>query len=262
MPHGQFHGSLLEIEKLLVERGREMILRNALPRLAAKVIHDLQIHLVRRRSVHRRPTLVQNLDQILGNVDGEVVVPPLSKPPSVFLVVVVVAELGIQFAVACHPAECKVARPHYGHDRVRRVFRAVRKVELRVKRMPQVEFYAYFAVRKLPAKSPQSLFIGGGRNAESQLSAEIGCDFPAPSLRSLGIDMPLLDRIHFLDHLGLRTVHSDKQPAHAMDRRRHAPRILFHHITARERLDFRCNLTPAPQIEISCAKIGALHTDV
>ena len=128
MAHRKLDRCLLEIKQLCIKRRRQMVLGNTLSRLTAEVIHDLQIHLVRRRTIHRRPTLVQNLNQVLGNVDGEVVIPPLGKPLGVLLVVMVVAELRVQFAIAHHTAEGQIARPHDRHNRIGRILRTMRQI--------------------------------------------------------------------------------------------------------------------------------------
>ena len=186
--NGQLDGRLLEIKQLRVKRRGQMILGNALPRLAAEVIHDLQIHLVRRWTIHRRPALVQDRDQVLGDVDGEVVIPPLREPLGVLLVVVVVAKLGVQLTIAHHAAEGQVARTHDRHDRIGRILRTMRQIQLRMKRIAQMQLHAHLLVNQLLAERLQHLLVISRRNPQRQLLAELTRHLPSPGLDLVVVD--------------------------------------------------------------------------
>ena len=186
--NGQLDGRLLEIKQLRVKRRGQMILGNALTRLATEVIHDLQIHLVRRWTIHRRPAFVQDRDQVLGDVDGEVVIPPLREPLGVLLVVVVVAKLGVQLTIAHHAAEGQVARTHDRHDRIGRILRTMRQIQLRMKRIAQMQLHAHLLVNQLLAERLQHLLVISRRNPQRQLLAELTRHLPSPGLDLVVVD--------------------------------------------------------------------------
>ena len=188
VPHGKLDRCLLEIKQLRIKRRGQMIFGNALPRLATEVIHDLQIHLVRRWTIHRRPALVQDRDQVLGDVDGEVVIPPLREPLGVLLVVVVVAELGVQLTIAHHAAEGQVARTHDRHDRIGRILRTMRQIQLRMKRIAQMQLHAHLLVNQLLAERLQHLLVISRRNPQRQLLAELTRHLPSPGLDLVVVD--------------------------------------------------------------------------
>ena len=260
--HGEFHCRLLEVEQLLVERGRQVVLRDALPRLAAEVVHDLQVHLVGRRPLDGRPAFVKDLDEVLRDVDRIGVVPPAVEPLGVFRVVVEVAELRVQLAVAEHAAEREVAAAHDRHDRVRRVLRTVRQIQLRVERVAEMELHAHLALDELAAKGLERLLVRRRRDAQGQLAAEAVGHPLAPPARSLRVDRLPLDGVHLLDDFLLGTLHADQETADAPDGRDHAAGPLFKRLAPGQAFDVVCDKLPASQVEVPHADVGALHADV
>ena len=260
--HGEFHCRLLEVEQLLVERRRQVVFRDALPRLAAEVVHDLQVHLVGRRPLDGRPAFVEDLDEVLRDVDRIGVVPPAVEPLGVLRVVVEVAELGVQLAVAEHAAEREVTAAHDRHDRVRRVLRTVRQIQLRVERVAEMELHAHLALDELAAKGLERLLVRRRRDAQGQLAAEAVGHPLAPPARGLRVDRLPLDGVHLLDDFLLGTLHADQETADAPDGRDHAVGPLFKRLAPGQALDVVCDKLPASQVEVPHANVGALHADV
>ena len=262
MPNRQFHRRLLEVEKFRVERRGQMVFRDALPRLAAEVIHDLQVDLVGRRPVLGRPTRIQSGHEVSGDLNGESVIPAFIEPRGITLIVMVVPELRIQLAVSGKAAEREIARPHDGHDRVRGVRRTVGQIELRMERMPQMELHADLALAQLPPERPQGLFVRRRRNAKRQLAAEVVRDLPPPFSDTFGIDGRTVKPVHLADDLRRRTMHADKEPADAANGRFAALPVHLEDLTAGEVFHIRRDLLPAAQIEVSRAEVSPLDPGI
>ena len=125
---------------------RQSKLGNAATCLATEIEHDLQVYLVRRWLVLRRPAFVKYLDKILCYVEAERIVPALRKPFVELASVIRVSEFRIQLAIAHQAAERQIAGTHQRHNRVGSVIRAMCKIELCMKWVAKVKLHSNLAI--------------------------------------------------------------------------------------------------------------------
>ena len=100
MVGGNLHGRDLEIEQHIGEIAGKTEFGEARAGLLGQMVGNFQVDVVRRRQLCPCPTLFDDLDQFLGNVPAEVIIPAFLEPLRKFLAGVLIENVDIQFALA------------------------------------------------------------------------------------------------------------------------------------------------------------------
>ena len=119
-----------------------------------------------------RPTLLDNRDQFLGNVNTETVLPPVFEPLLELECGVVVENVHVQLALSRKAGEGQVTTAQVAHDWIDGVI-AIQEIELRVQRMAQEELDDDLSGAKLRRQLLQCLFVGVGRRSDGQLLPQL-----------------------------------------------------------------------------------------
>ena len=138
----------------------------------------------------------------------------------------------------------------------------MRQIQLRMKRITQMQLHANFSRRQLAAEEFQSGLVFHSRYAQRQLTSEISGHTPLPTLDSLAVDRLTFKSMHLRNNLARRAEHTDEQAARAPYGHHQATPILLRHVSAGEPLDVGGDILPTTQIEIAHAEIGAFNTNV
>ena len=99
MVGGDLDGGHLVIEKAIAELGRNSELRQSSPSLLRQVVSHLEIDVIGRNRNHTRPTLLDDLDQLFGDIDAPLVIPPILEPFGQLECGIMVHHIDVQLAL-------------------------------------------------------------------------------------------------------------------------------------------------------------------
>ena len=109
MPGRDAHGSGLEFEQVVTHVRRDRELGQAGPGFFGQVVGHLDVNVIGRRAFRPRPTFVDHLDELLGDVHAPLVAPAVLEPLLEFQGGVVVEDVHIELALVGQAGEREVA---------------------------------------------------------------------------------------------------------------------------------------------------------
>ena len=165
MMRGDFYGGRLKVKEFVAEVFGDTKFGQPGAGFLREVVRHFDVDVIRRDQVFACPTLVENFDQLVGDLDAPAVVPSVFKPLGEFLARVVVQHVHVQFPLARQPREREVAAAQVSHRRVDRIG-AEQQVKLGVKRMPEKQFDDDLVRLDLLRQSSQTGFVFIGRRAD------------------------------------------------------------------------------------------------
>ena len=144
MAGSNLDGCLLEVEEVVLELWRQRELLDAATRIGTQMVGCLQIDIIRWNDVLASPTVVDGVNEFLGDVDTEAVVPAVIKPGREFLRTIAIAKLGIQFALFGESGVGQVAAAHDGLNGIEVIVRTIGQIEFGMQRFCHIELDADF----------------------------------------------------------------------------------------------------------------------
>ena len=109
MVSGDFHCGLLELEQFVAKVAGDTKLGQPRARLLRQVVGRLDIDVVWRDRIRSCPTVIDDIDQFLGDVDAEAVIPPILEPVSQLVASIMVKDIYIEFALLRKPGQRQIA---------------------------------------------------------------------------------------------------------------------------------------------------------
>ncbi len=128
--------------------------------------------MVRRDRCLTRPTGVDDVGQLVGDVERKAVVPPIIEPGFQLSRRIVLQHIHVELALHIQPGKGQIAAAHKARDRVIEV-RAKEQIELRMQWIPQVKLDHDLARAELCAQPPQPGLIRVRRHSHHELVAEL-----------------------------------------------------------------------------------------
>ena len=104
-PHSRF----LKVKKDVLELPRNMELRESRASFLRQVIRHLNIDVVGRNQSLASPAFLNDLNQFLGDVEAEAIIPAIIEPLREFLRGIVIKNVNIEFPLSRKPRHCQVA---------------------------------------------------------------------------------------------------------------------------------------------------------
>jgi hypothetical protein len=169
--HCQRDRRRLKVEQHIFEQPGHFEGALPLTRLLAQMVRHLEVHQIGAHQLFTRPTVFDNLRQLVGEVDGAEVVPAVVEPLEQFLGGVLLDDIHIQFALLRQPCQSQVAAADEADERCGGVD-ALHKVEFRVQGVLEERLDIEFALAQLAGDLAQGALGGVARHAELDLLLE------------------------------------------------------------------------------------------
>jgi len=163
---------LLELEEFVAEVAGDAELRQPCPSLLGKVIGRLDVDVIRGNRFGTRPTVVDDVDEFLGDVDAEPVVSSILEPCGELVAGIMVKDIYVEFALLGEPGQSQVTAAQVTDLGIEWVL-SEQQVQLGVKRVAKEELDHQLSGRDLRCKTTQTLLVCVCRNAHHQLVAKI-----------------------------------------------------------------------------------------
>ncbi len=171
---GDADGSLLELKEAVFELARDVEFREPGSGLLGKVIRHLDIDMIWWDQIFSRPAFLDDVNEFIGDIDTEGVVPAILEPSGKLAGRVMVENVDIELALSCEPGHGQVATAKIADNGIDGI-RPKEQVELRVERVPQEQLDDNLLLAQSMGEFPQSGFIVVVRGAKEKLTAKLLC---------------------------------------------------------------------------------------
>ena len=179
---GDLDGGHLEFKELVAEVAGDAKLGETGSGLLGQVIGHLDVDVIRRNQLSACPALVDDLDQFLGDIDAEPVIPAVLEPLGQLIAGIMVENIHIQFSLLRQSGEGQVAAAQIAYLGIERVL-AEEEIQFGMKRMAEEQLDHELSCGDLGGKSAKSGFILIGGKPDHELVAEF---LREPSLQNDG----------------------------------------------------------------------------
>src|ERR1700674_1999746 len=145
-----------------------MKLGESSPRLLGKVVRHLQINVIWGKRLFSCPTVIDDLDQFIRDVEAPLIAPAILEPLLQLVAGVLIEDIDIQFSLLRKTGEGQVAATKKTSRRVVGIS-SMNQIELCVERVAQEQLYNELLGFKLCAQPPKPRFVRIVRRSEHQL---------------------------------------------------------------------------------------------
>ena len=163
---------LLVIHQHMLQTRRKSILLLTKTSILRQLVADLHVHVIRVSRLN--PRLINQINNLAGNIKRRALTPQLLKPILQLRRMVRISQLNIELQIRVQTRTSKVRRTHKTHHRMHIArLRSVRNIRLTVQRLLRVHLHLHTARLQMLLQRQQSLTTRRARTTSHQLTTQM-----------------------------------------------------------------------------------------